>query len=100
MDALDGVALAHAILQAKDRYALLSLGSVTPIKVGPDGYLNLEDEEIRKIYTRLASRVHPDKLHGFADAKAAFQALVRAYELCCKPGLRAEDSEDSRESDS
>ena len=68
--------------------------------MGPDGYLNLEDEEIRKIYTRLASRVHPDKLHGFADAKAAFQALVRAYELCCKPGLRAEDSEDSRESDS
>ena len=88
-----------AILQAKDRYALLSLGSVTPIKVGPDGYLNLEDEELRKVYTRLAARVHPDKLLGCADAKEAFQALVRAYELCCKPEQRADDSEDSRESD-
>ena len=46
-----------------------------------------------------AARVHPDKLLGCADAKEAFQALVRAYELCCKPEQRADDSEDSRESD-
>ena len=45
---------------------------------------------------RLA-RIHPDKIPGFADGTKAFQALVRAYELCCKPDLRADDSDDSRD---
>ena len=89
-------ALAKRVLLAKDRYALLSLGSTVPISLGNDGFLNLEDEDIRKAYMKLAVRIHPDKLKGFPDATRAFQALVRAYELCCKPDLRADDdSEDS-----
>ena len=96
---LSGEALAAAVLEAKDRYALLSLGrreGGEPIKVGSDGYLNHEDEEVRKCYTRIAARIHPDKLRC-AEATKAFQALVRAYELCCKPDVRADDSDDSRE---
>ena len=96
---LSGEALAAAVLEAKDRYALLSLGrreGGDPIRVGSDGYLNHEDEEVRKCYTRIAARIHPDKLRC-AEATKAFQALVRAYELCCKPDVRADDSDDSRE---
>ncbi|EOD41711.1 hypothetical protein EMIHUDRAFT_447442 [Emiliania huxleyi CCMP1516] len=84
---LSGEALAAAVLEAKDRYALLSLGrreGGEPIRVESDGYLNHEDEEVRKCYTRIAARIHPDKLRC-AEATKAFQALVRAYELCCKP---------------
>ena len=97
---LDGADLARAVLKAKDRYELLSLGvaeGVVPIHVTKEGYLNLQDEDVRRCYTRIAARIHPDKLQGFADATKAFQALVRAYELCCKPDLRADDSDDSRE---
>ena len=43
------------------------------------------------------SQLSTDKLTGYADATKAFQALVRAYELCCKPDLRADDSDDSRD---
>ena len=96
---LEGEALARAVLEAKDRYALLSLGSSVPIKLEKEGYLNLEDEDVRKCYMRIAARIHPDKLTGYREATRAFQALVRAYELCCKPDLRADDSEDSRDDD-
>jgi curved DNA-binding protein CbpA len=95
---LKGTDLAKAILKAKDRYALLSLGSEESIAV-EDGYLNIEDEAVRKVYTKMAAQVHPDRLRGFSQATEAFQALVRAYELCCKPELRADESDDSRESD-
>ena len=95
---LKGIELARAMLSAKDRYALLSLGSDTPLVVGRDGFLNLEDEAVRRIYMKLAAQVHPDKL-AEASAKDAFQALVRAYELVCKPDLRADDSDDSRDDD-
>ena len=94
---LSGEELARAVLKAKDRYALLSLGSAVPVVLTADGYLNLEDEEVRKCYMKIASRIHPDKLPGCSDATKAFQALVRAYELCCKPELRADDSDDSRD---
>jgi hypothetical protein len=96
---LKGEDLAVAVLRAKDRYALLSLGSATPIKLDSEGYLNLEDEDVRRAYMRIATQIHPDKLCGFPDATKAFQALVRAYELCCKPDLREDDSDDSREDD-
>ena len=96
---LSGEELARAVLKAKDRYALLSLGSAVPVVLTADGYLNLEDEEVRKCYMKIASRIHPDKLPGCSDATKAFQALVRAYELCCKPELRADDSDDSRDED-
>ena len=97
---LTGVDLAKAVLNAKTRYTLLSLGSNGgPIFEGADGFLNKEDEEVRKCYTRIAARIHPDKLVHFPDATKAFQALVRAYELCCKPDLRGDESDDSREDD-
>ena len=96
---LSGEELARAVLKAKDRYALLSLGSAVPVVLTADGYLNLEDEEVRKCYMKIASRIHPDKLPGCSDATKAFQALVRAYELSCKPELRADDSDDSRDED-
>ena len=89
--------LAREVLKAKDRYALLSLGSDTPIKPDAEGFLNLEDEDVRRVYLKMAARIHPDKIPGFADGTKAFQALVRAYELCCKPDLRADDSDDSRD---
>ena len=91
--------LAREVLKAKDRYALLSLGSDTPIKPDAEGFLNLEDEDVRRVYLKMAARIHPDKIPGFADGTKAFQALVRAYELCCKPDLRADDSDDSRDED-
>ena len=91
--------LAREVLKAKDRYALLSLGSDTPIKPDTEGFLNLEDEDVRRVYLKMAARIHPDKIPGFADGTKAFQALVRAYELCCKPDLRADDSDDSRDED-
>ena len=98
---LQGVDLAKAVLLAKTRYALLSLGSNDGgIFEDKDGYLNKEDEEVRRCYMRIATRIHPDKLVGYADATKAFQALVRAYELCCKPDLRGDESDDSRGSDS
>ena len=56
---LTGDALVRAVLKAKDRYALLSLGSEVPIVLS-DGYVNLEDEEIRRSYTKIAARIHPD----------------------------------------
>ena len=96
---LSGEELARAVLKAKDRYELLSLGSAVPVVLTADGFLNLEDEEVRKCYTKIAARIHPDKLPGCSDATKAFQALVRAYELCCKPELRADDSDDSRDDD-
>ena len=96
---LFGEELARAVLKAKDRYELLSLGSAVPVVLTADGFLNLEDEEVRKCYTKIAARIHPDKLPGCSDATKAFQALVRAYELCCKPELRADDSDDSRDDD-
>ena len=96
---LSGEELARAVLKAKDRYALLSLGSDVPIAVSAEGYLNLEDEDIRRCYTKIAARIHPDKLTSYSEATKAFQALVRAYELCCKPDLRADDSDDSRDED-
>ena len=99
MALLGGVDLARAVLKAKDRYDLLSLGSATPIRVADDGFLNLEDEDIRRIYIKMSVKIHPDKLREFPDATKAFQALVRAYELCCKPDLREEESDDSRDDD-
>ena len=99
---LSGEDLARAVLSAKDRYALLSLGvpdGSASIRMTSEGYLNLEDEVVRRCYTRIAARIHPDKLTGSSDATKAFQALVRAYELCCKPDLRADDSDDSRDED-
>ncbi|KAJ1484714.1 hypothetical protein T484DRAFT_1796233 [Baffinella frigidus] len=45
----------------------------------------------------MSQRIHPDKLAHFSDATRAFQALVRAYELICKPQLRANESDDSRD---
>ena len=93
---LQGHDLVEAVLRAPNRYALLSLGSAVPIAVGTDGFLNLQDEEIRKVYMKMSVQLHPDRLRDFPDATRAFQALVRAYELCCKPDLRADDSEDSR----
>ena len=93
---LRGAELARAVMDAPNRYAVLSLGSAVPIAVGTDGFLNLQDEEIRKVYMKMSVQLHPDRLPGFPGATQAFQALVRAYELCCKPDLRADDSEDSR----
>ena len=37
---LSGEELARAVLKAKDRYALLSLGSAVPVVLTADGYLN------------------------------------------------------------
>ena len=96
---LSGVELAQAVLAAKDRYKLLSLGAETPIKVGDDGFLNVEDEDVRRAYMKIATRIHPDKLPTFANATRAFQCLVRAYELCCKPDVRGDESDDSRDDD-
>jgi curved DNA-binding protein CbpA len=101
MSMLRGAELARAILRAPNRYALLSLGCSDgrTIELGADGFLNHEDEEVRKCYTRLAVHCHPDRCADVPDATKAFQALVRAYELTCKPDLRADDSEDSRSED-
>ena len=93
---LSGVDLARAVLKAKDRYELLSLGSIEPIRVGDDGFLNVEDEDVRRVYIKMSVKIHPDKLREFPEATKAFQALVRAYELCCKPDLREDESDDSR----
>ena len=93
---LSGVDLARAVLKAKDRYELLSLGSAEPIRVGDDGFLNVEDEDVRRVYIKMSVKIHPDKLREFPEATKAFQALVRAYELCCKPDLREDESDDSR----
>ena len=89
--------LVKKVINAKDRYALLSLGSAEPIREGNDGYLNVDDEDVRRAYVKIAARIHPDKLPGVADATKAFQALVRAYEKCCKPDARADESDDSRD---
>ena len=98
---LSGVELAKAVLSAKTHATpLLSLGSDDgPIFEDKDGYLNKDDEDVRRCYTRIAARIHPDKLREFADATKAFQALVRAYELCCKPENRMDESDDSRDDD-
>ena len=61
--------LAREVLKAKDRYALLSLGSDTPIKPDAEGFLNLEDEDVRRVYLKMAARIHPDKIPGFADGR-------------------------------
>jgi len=94
---LTGEALAKAVLAAQNRYALLSLGSSVRICLGADGYLNVDDAEVRKAYMKIGAKIHPDKLPGFADSTKAFQALVRAYERCCKPELREDESDDSGE---
>ena len=94
---LTGEALAKAVLAAQNRYALLSLGSSVRICLGGDGYLNVEDAEVRKAYMKIGAKIHPDKLPGCAEATKAFQALVRAYERCCKPELREDESDDSCE---
>ena len=52
---------------------------------------------MRRAYLRISQKIHPDKLSTFADATKAFQACVRAYELICKPELRAMESDDSRD---
>lgn len=52
---------------------------------------------MRRAYLRISQKIHPDKLPTFADATKAFQACVRAYELICKPELRAMESDDSRD---
>ena len=44
-----GEELVAAVLAAKDRYSLLSLGSNVPISVQSDGYLNLEDGEVGRM---------------------------------------------------
>ena len=91
---LCGAELARAILGAPNRYSLLSLGSRDgPIEVGADGFINREDEEVRRCYTRLAAQCHPDRLRDVPDATKAFQALVRAYELCCKGVTFSEPTE-------
>ena len=91
--------LARKVLAAKDRYALLSLGSDVPIVLTNEGYCNVEDEDVRRAYMKIATRIHPDKLTAFKQATEAFQKLVRAYELVCKPDQRADESDDSRDDD-
>ena len=77
--------LAREVLKAKDRYALLSLGSDTPIKPDAEGFLNLEDEDVRRVYLKMAARIHPDKIPGFADGTKAFQALVARTSSAASP---------------
>jgi len=78
---LAGKELARAVLAAPNRYALLSLGSEHPIYVDErSGFLNLEDEQIRRVYMRMSQKIHPDRLRDCDEATLAFQALVRAYE--------------------
>ena len=99
MRARRGTQLVRLVLAAKDRYALLSLGTTEKIREDEDGFLNVEDEDVKRAYHRLARQIHPDKHPGCADAMRAFQALVRAYELCSNPESRAAESDDSREED-
>jgi hypothetical protein len=54
---LNGEKLAEAVLNAHDRYALLSLGSAIPLEVNKEGYLNLDDDQVRKVYLKLSVRV-------------------------------------------
>jgi curved DNA-binding protein CbpA len=79
------------------RYALLSLGADVELKVDSEGYLNLDDSDVRKAYFKISQKIHPDKLPHYSDATRAFQACVRAYELICKPELRVNESDDSRD---
>jgi len=81
------------------RYALMSLGSEFRLEVGADGFLNMEDSDVRKVYLKISQKIHPDKLPHYSDATRAFQMCVRAYELICKPELRANESDDSRDED-
>ena len=78
------------------RYVLLSLGAPIPLVVDKEGFLNFDDAEVRKMYLRISQKIHPDKLPHYADATAAFQKCARAYELVCKPELRADEEDDSR----
>ena len=48
---MSGPELAAAVLAAKDRYALLTLGSSVPIILQSDGFLNLEDNQASIIST-------------------------------------------------
>ena len=77
------------------RYVLLSLGAPIPLVVDKEGFLNFDDAEVRKMYLRISQKIHPDKLPHYADATAAFQKCARAYELVCKPELRADEEDDS-----
>ena len=73
------------------------MGADVELKVDCAGFLNVDDSDVRKAYFKISQKIHPDKLPHYSDATKAFQACVRAYELVCKPELRANESDDSRD---
>lgn len=71
-----GEDLARAVLGAKDRYALLSLGSDVELKVDQEGFLNVEDADVRRAYLKISQKIHPDKLCSFPDATRSIRPSI------------------------
>jgi hypothetical protein len=73
--------LFKAILAVSDDPAAvltLGAGGATLTSISAPG-------DVRKAYLRLSMRVHPDKNGGSAESKAAFQAVVLAFERISQP---------------
>ena len=72
---LSGEELAKAVLEAKDRYTLLSLGSAVELKVDKEGYLNVDDADVRRAYLKISQKIHPDKLPHYSGATRCLAAI-------------------------
>ena len=81
----DADSLIAAILEAGSDYAaVLCLSSMSITE-------NSTSKDMRKAYLKLSRKVHPDKNRGNGDAKAAFQALVVAFDRLSQPDLFADE---------
>jgi len=38
------------------------------LKVDKEGYLNVDDADVRRAYLKISQKIHPDKLPAFTDA--------------------------------
>jgi hypothetical protein len=47
------------------RYVLLSLGSDIELSVDKEGFLNVEDSDVRRAYLKISQKIHPDKVCAY-----------------------------------